>query len=377
MSERYDDAVIGAGIMGLAHAYHLAKCGRRVIVFERGQRAQGASIRNFGMLWPIGQPQGIMHRTALRSREIWLEALEAAGIWHEKTGSLHLAYHDDEAQVLQEFAGGATAGGFECELLRAEQTLRKSPVVKSEGLVASLWSETEICVDPREVVSTLPDFLTRKYDVQFQFGCAVTQIGLPILYAGGRTWEADRAFVCTGDDFQTLYPEVYAHSGLTRCKLQMMRSQPYGKTWHLGPMLAAGLTLRHYKSFQDCPTLPALKARYAAEMPQFDRYGIHVLASQNGRGEVVLGDSHEYDGDIEPFDKPEIDDLVLGYLNTFLAVPNLEIAARWHGIYSKHPTEPYFTASPAPEVRILTGVGGAGMTLSFGLAERMIGEAGS
>ncbi len=374
MRRSFDDAVVGAGIIGLAHAYQLARRGRRVVVFERGRRASGASVRNFGMLWPIGQPLGPRRDLAVRSLEIWAEVLRASGLWHERTGSLHLAYRDDEAQVLREFAREAGQAGLDCDLLGPRQVLERSGAVKASRLRAGLWSPAESCVDPREVVAGLPGWLANEFGVHFRFESAVAGYEHPLLIVSGQEWTADHLYVCAGDDLQTLYPEALESAGLVRCKLQMMRTEPPGTSWRLGPMLAAGLTLRHYPSFANCPSLPALKARIAEERPEFDRYGVHVLASQNGRGELVLGDSHEYGDAIEPFDKAEIDDLVLDYLSTFLDVPGLRIASRWHGTYAKHPEALYYVGRPAPEVTVVTGVGGNGMTLSFGLAERVVDE---
>jgi glycine/D-amino acid oxidase-like deaminating enzyme len=39
----WDDAIVGAGVIGLAHAYHLAMRGRSVIIVERGPQAHTAS----------------------------------------------------------------------------------------------------------------------------------------------------------------------------------------------------------------------------------------------------------------------------------------------------------------------------------------------
>jgi FAD dependent oxidoreductase TIGR03364 len=374
LNQKCDDVVVGAGILGLAHAYHLAKRGRRVVVFERSPKAMGASVRNFGMLWPIGQSPGRMHRLARRSLEIWVAVLRAAGLWHERAGSLHLAYHEDEAEVLREFVRDAPTNGFDVEWLDAAGVLARSPVVQPGGLLGGMASASETCVDPREIVRRLPEWLGEEYGVRFRFGCALTGYEHSRVLAGGQEWTADHCYLCTGDDLETLFPDLFWSSGLERCKLQMMRSQPYDQRLRLGAMLAGGLTLRHYASFQHCSMLPALKERIAREMPEYDRYGIHVMASQNGAGEIVIGDSHEYGQAIEPFDKSEIDDLILRYLHSFLNVPDLRIATRWHGTYAKHPTEPYLVAHPAPHVTVVTGVGGAGMTLSFGLAEETVRE---
>jgi D-hydroxyproline dehydrogenase subunit beta len=370
-----DVAVVGGGILGLAHAYVLARGGRRVVLFERGTRASGASIRNFGMVWPIGQPAGEMHALALRSRDIWVDVLQAAKLNFRSTGSLHVAHHADEAEVLREFAETGPAAGYRCQWLSAEATTEKSQAVQPEELQGSLWSETELTVDPREVIREFPKYL-QENGVELRYGSPVKQIQLPFIEAvsangkGMEQWEVGSAIVCGGDDFETLYPEIFASSGLTRCKLQMMRTGPQPGGWQLGPSLASGLTLRFYKAFEICKTLPALRARIAAEKPEYDRWAIHLLVSQTADGAITLGDSHEYGIDIDIFNKSLLDDLILREAATFLRIPSWLIADRWYGVYALHPERPFFEAVPAPGVRIVTAPGGSGMTLSFGLAER-------
>ena len=374
MSREYDAGVVGAGILGLAHAYHLARRGQRVVVFERHARALGASVRNFGMIWPVGQPLGPLYQLARRSRDLWFEILQASGLWHRACGSLHVAYHEDEAQILAEFVAESAGTERACELLTPSQIATRFPAIVPRNLRAGLWSPTELAVDPREIIAGLPGWLARTYGVTFEFNTTVLGYNLPTVATTSGERRVGRLAICTGADFRDLAPVAFANSGLVPVKLQMMRSQPYGGRFDIGTHLAAGLTLRHYTGFANCPTLPALARRLDAELPDYGRLGIHVLVSQNGHGELTLGDSHVYGDAITPFDDPKIDALILDYLQTFLDVPGLTIAERWHGVYVKHPKSAYVVAHPGADVLAVTGVGGAGMTLSFGLAEKTITE---
>jgi FAD dependent oxidoreductase TIGR03364 len=369
MNRIADVAVVGAGIVGLAWAWAAARRGKSVVVFERGRQAEMASVRNFGMVWPIGQPAGSLYHTAMSSRRRWLE-LKAAGVWVEECGSVHAVYEGDERAVLEEFAAATPGLGVACELLPPSVAVERFPHLNPTCLKAVLHSPTECVVDPRQAVAQLPRFLAETFGVQFHFNTVVTAIDMPTVHtASGERWAAETVCVCGGADFETLFPTVFAASGLRRCKLQMLATGPQPDGWRMGPHLAGGLTLAHYKAFEVCPSLPAVKARFAATMPDHVKYGIHVMASQNQLGEVVIGDSHEYDADMSPFDSPHIDRLILGYLAQMLRLPDPTIARRWHGVYAKHPTRVQFTAEPQPGCHILSSPGGAGMTLAFGLAD--------
>lgn len=373
MREKLTVAVVGGGIVGLAHAYVAARRGHKVIQFERNRVASGASVRNFGMIWPIGQAAGEIQSMALRSREIWLGAAEEARIAYRPTGSLHVAYADDEAEVLREFAEIGPGAGYACRLLDREGAVEAGPAVVAEGLRCALRSETELTVDPREAVAQLAALLT-EMGVDRRYGAQVTGIELPWVETSLGGEEADCAIVCSGDDFQTLYPTMLAESGITRCKLQMLRTVPQPGGWQLGPSMAAGLTLRFYPAFSICSSLPALRARIAAEKPEYDRWGIHVLASQTTDGSITLGDSHEYGLDVSPFDRAEVDELILREARTFLNLPSWTIAQRWQGVYATHPETKYYRGEPTAGVKIVTATGGSGMTLSFGLAEQTAEE---
>lgn len=366
-------AVVGAGIMGIANAWREAVRGAEVTLFERNPRARDASVRNFGMVWPIGQPSSRWD-LAMLSRGLWDEFVGQTGAWCDPSGSQFVAKREDEWRVMQEFAASSSQMGYQCEVLGPEASIERCPAITKESLFGSLYSATEMGVDPREVLSIAPKWLEQQYNVQLEFNTTIVDIDMPqVRSADGRVWEFDRVTVASGADFETLYPELFASQDLTKCKLQMMRTIAQPNGWRVGPRIASGLTLRHYPAFSFCEDLEALSNRIAEETPELDRYGIHVMAGQNGAGEMVLGDSHEYGDDITPFDNEEITGLILRELRKLIDLPDWSLTARWHGVYPVNPTrEVEFIEQPAAGVTVHVATCGCGMTLGFGFAERRV-----
>ena len=365
--------VIGAGIVGLATARALIIRGYSVKVFERNERAVGASIRNFGMIWPIGQATGPMYERAMLSKSIWLQICKEAGIWHEEVGSLHIAYQDDELKVMDEYVE-ANQTFRNCTVLSPGQTLEKSPGVNPSGLKGALWSADEMIIESREAIAQVATYLAEK-GVEFHFNTAINRIEKTTVYSGSRQWRADEIFVCSGADFETLYPEIFQQTAITKCKLQMMRLEAQPESWRIGPSLCGGLSMIHYPGFQIAASLPALKQRYQIEYADYLKWGIHVMVSQNGSGELTIGDSHEYGLVHDPFDKVFINEMIIDYLKTFASFKNWNLSQSWNGIYPKMMDgRSELILNPEKGVTIINALGGNGMTLSFGLCEELIGK---
>jgi hypothetical protein len=275
---------------------------------------------DFGMIWPIGQPAGRMHEMALRSRDLWVEVLKPRACPTSRLARCTWSTARTKPPSRASSAKWAQAG-LPCEWLNARMCWRAATRSGPRGCSARSGV-------PRKSPSTRA-WRWRSFPGFSPSDSACSSAGVrrsthrsADLEAGDEKWEVDAAIVCTGHDFETLYPEMFRASGVTRCKLQMMRTRPQPEGWQLGPALAAGLTLRFYESFQVCRTLAALKERIAAETPEYDRWGIHVLVSQTAGGELTIGDSHEYGAAVDPFDRAEIDDLILRYARGFLQAPN-------------------------------------------------------
>ncbi len=365
-----DVVIVGAGIVGLAHAWFAALQGRRVVVLDRDAEAQGATIRNFGMVWPIGQRLGVDYQRAIRSRAHWLTLRDRAGVWVNECGSLHIATEADEEQVLKEFVSSAETAGVDAQLLTRAELKNRFPQIVTDRARSALYSPVECCVEPRQAAKQIAAYLHTKHGVEFHWNTTVTQVHNGTLSTTtGESWSFQECLVCSGADMQTLFPREYAASGLRLCKLQMLATPPQPDGWRIGPHIAGGLTLLHYAAFAGCPTMQALRRRFQQTHAEELSNGIHVMASQNALGEVVIGDSHHYGLDISPFDSEFINTRILDYLKTLIMLPDSTIARRWHGHYVKHPDRLQYTAEVQPGCTLIASPGGAGMTLSFALAE--------
>lgn len=107
-----DLVVVGAGIIGLAHAVEAVARGMSVTVVDRDDRAVGASVRNFGHGCITAQT-GVAADFADRARGTWLRLAKQAGFWAAESGAVVVARSTEELACLSELAQHRGSGDVE------------------------------------------------------------------------------------------------------------------------------------------------------------------------------------------------------------------------------------------------------------------------
>src|SRR5450631_42593 len=137
----FDACVVGAGAVGLACGYALARRGLSVVVLER-ERAigQGVSSRNSevvhgGLYYPTGS---LKARLCVEGRRALYAFLDTHAVHYRKCGKLVVATDVAEIESLEAIAQQAQANGVEGMVwLSGSQARTRAPGLRA---VAALWS---------------------------------------------------------------------------------------------------------------------------------------------------------------------------------------------------------------------------------------------
>lgn len=362
-----DVILIGAGIVGLAHALAAAKLGKRVTVIDRDARANGASIRNFGFVTVTGQQRGLVWDRARRSAATWREVAAESQIRVEQEGLLLAAQRPEAGDILDAFMASEMADG--CTRLSAAEATELCPqIVAPQG---AIHSTSDLRVESRDAIPRLAAWLAERHNVTFRYGAAVTAIepGAVTLADGDRI-EGGAIIACPGDDWATLFPAIYADAGITRCKLQMLRLADPG--WRLPAAVMGDLSMARYLGYAELPEAGPLKARLAREEADALGWGIHLIVVQSADGTLVVGDSHEYGPTPDPFAHAAIDAAMLRQYAALLGTPPA-VVERWTGTFASAAGHS-IVRTPAEGVRLVVVTSGTGASTAFALAEDVIGE---
>ncbi|XQE67459.1 TIGR03364 family FAD-dependent oxidoreductase [Pseudomonas sp. P3C3] len=371
-----DLLVVGAGMLGLAHAWAGAKRGLKVKVFERTATPLGASIRNFGQALVTGQAPGPMLDLARQAHGLWAELGKAAGLALKQQGSLVFARTDAEEAMLEAFcAGRARELGYRVELLRGAAL---------DGLYGGRFAHHRAALHglddqqlySREALPQIVDHL-RGLGVEFHFSTLVRDVepGSALTTAGRFT--ARHILVCSGHDYQTLLAEPMAALKPSVCRLQMLRAR-LERPLDLQHAVLTGLSCVHYGAFADLPEAAAIQAEIRRDYPALEEHGIHLLVSPTPYGELIIGDSHDYGSDAAPFNAEDVDQLLIDLAEHTLG-SRLQVLERWQGVYGSRGPGPFSVLRAAEGVTAVLMHTGLGMSVGLGLGERtvaaLLGEA--
>jgi sarcosine oxidase, subunit beta len=150
VTQRADVVVVGAGIMGLATAYHLARLGARdVVVLDERYLCGGASGRNGGGVraqWSSETNVRLMQESIRLCRDFASEM--KINVWFRQGGYLFLARTEAVRRSLEKSVELQRGCGLSTRMHSPEEARRIVPELDTSGVVAASYNHDDGVVFP-------------------------------------------------------------------------------------------------------------------------------------------------------------------------------------------------------------------------------------
>ncbi len=375
MQKHYDLLIIGGGVLGIFHAYHALERGLSVAILDKNKHARGSSVQNFGQVVPSGMNTE-WQQYGRKSLEIYKSIQAKFDISVRQNGSVYIASDEEELTLLEELAALNRQQDYPSQLLTAQECLQRYEGLRADYCRGGLFFPEEITLEPRTAVHRIRQYLEEQKGLDYYPQVLATEVEVigdscQVVASDGRVFYADQVLICSGYEFQTLFPKEYAQSDLQACKLQMLLLEPQPTQVIPGSILT-GLSIRRYESFSECPSYPAIKAKEAPDSLA-KKWSVHILFKQAVDGSVILGDTHEY---ADASDAESLGTLIREDMNRFMLdeaakifeLQNWNVRETWIGTYAQCKNSDIFRNTIDGRIHLLTGIGGKGMTGSAGYA---------
>ena len=142
--------VVGAGIVGSAIAYTLARRGAAVTVIDKGQPGGGATSHSFAWINATAKHPVSYHNFNRRSLGMWEQFAKGLDIdvglrWG---GQMEWAATAEGATELESRAAQLQAWGYPCRMLNAAQAAQLEPALSLGNVTAAIYCELDGMVEP-------------------------------------------------------------------------------------------------------------------------------------------------------------------------------------------------------------------------------------
>ena len=345
--ERFDVAIVGAGIIGSACARECARAGMRVAVVESALPAAGATAAGMGHVVVMDDSTAQLALTAY-SRSLWRSEKLPAEVEYVSRGTVWVAADDEELDQAEAKQNTLAGAGVSAEILSASELKEQEPNLR-DGLAGGL-------LVPEDGVSRPPAaaaFLLR--EAERLGACVYRSRALragngEVLLEDGRLLQAERIVLAVGNE----------------CEL--LPALPLRKRkGHLVMTEKASGFIRHQ----------VLELGYVKSAGDAEGESVAFNVQPRLTGEVVIGSSRQFGCEDAVVDEEILERMVARAASYMPGLAGLARVKTWTGFRAATPDKlpligPAKGVSDDPTLWLAAGFEGLGTTNSLAAARLLV-----